>query len=52
MNNDDIFLAYTLENGLLEKDELFDAGVGEWDYFNLNDDIIDKLEGYFSSKKK
>lgn len=51
VNNDDIFLAIAMENGILNKEELFDAGISDDDYFNLTDEAIDKLEIYFNKKK-
>lgn len=51
MNNDDIFLAFAMENGLLSNEELFLAGISEWDYFNLTDGAIEKLESYYKNEE-
>lgn len=54
-NNDDLenmFLAVSMKIGLLNSEQLYEAGIKENDYFNLNEEVIYKLEAYSRKNKK
>lgn len=46
MNDDNelVFLSLAMRMGVLNREELFKAGISDADYFNLTDEAILKLE--------